>query len=343
MFDVYAIHRLLVAEGGVVSVEEIGAAAASELPERNREIFDAFLENMVERDEALGRAQSAWWVDGIPAELKALLESDTRHFDDRSREAMARLLNSTPGTAVGGLVVFVRVRLEDHDPQLLCLKLKLSDVSLERFTGALSATSAISVEDIKDVLPKAKDLKKAALIPHPDNAADLKVVDEQAHDAADYWLRFLGARVGVKEPDAGRLVALTVLPALKEEGVANAPTIMGNELKRVAAASKPEPVRSIVKHLAEEAGVEPNKMWKKVIQREPKLRDAGFRVSPAAAQRVTTEIILEGGVRVTGLSTVLEGRYEIIENPEGDGWIVQILTAQYPKVTNQVKRGPIAS
>ncbi|MDQ3878299.1 MAG: hypothetical protein M3290_08135, partial [Actinomycetota bacterium] len=287
-------------------------------------------------------AQSAWWVDDIPVELKSLMECDVGDFDHYSREAMSRLHTSTPGSAAGGLVVFVRIR-EQMEAQLLCLKLKLSNLSLERFTGALSATAAITVEDIKDVLPKAKDLKKAALIPHPVKVSDLKVVDEQAQDAADYWLRFLGARVGVKEPDVGKLVALTTLPVLQEEGVQNADALMGNELKRVAAATKSEPVRSMVRHLAKEAGVEPNEVWKKVAEREPKLKDAGVSVSPAAAQRVITEIAVAGGVRVTGPSTSLDGGYEIIDNPNADGWILQIFTSEYPKVTHQVKRGPIAS
>jgi hypothetical protein len=343
MFEVYAIHRLIVAEGGDVSVQEIGAAAAAKLPARNRQIFEAFLENMVEREEALGRAQSAWWVEDIPGELKALIECDVEDFDSRSREAMARLRTSTPGSAVGGLVVFVRVPQEGAAPQLLCLKLKLSDLSLERFTGALSAASAITVEDIKDVLPKAKHIKKAALIPHPAKASDLKVVDEQAEDAADYWLRFLGARVGVKEPDVGRLVALTALPVLEEQGIPNGSALVAKELRRVAAAAKPETVRSVVKHLAEEAGAEPTDIWRKVVQREPKLRDAGVRMSPAAAQRVTTEITLEAGIRVSGLSTALEGRYEIVDNPDADGWILQVFTSEYPIVTHKVKRGPIAS
>lgn len=342
MFDVYALHRLIVVEGGDVSVEEIGAAVASELPPRNREVFQAFLENMVERDEALGKAQSAWWIDGMPAELEALVECEVEDFDKRSREAMTRLLTSTPGTATGGLVVFVSVD-EDDNKQLLCLKLALSKVSLERFTGALSPTSAISVEDIQDVLPKAKDLRKAALLPHPTGAADLKVVDEQAKDAADYWLRFLGARVGVKEPDVGRLVALTALPVLEEQGVADAPRILGRELRRVAAASKPESIRTFVKHLAKEGGSDPTEAWRKVAEREPKLRDTGVRVSPAAAQRVTTEIVLDAGIRVSGLSTALEGRYEIIDNPSGDGWILQIFTAEYPEVTHRVRRGPISN
>lgn len=342
MFEVYALHRLVVVEGGDVSVEEIGAAVASELPQRNRDVFQAFLENMVERDESLGKAQSAWWNDGMPVELNAVINCEVEDFDVRSRKAMARLLTSTPGSAVGGLVVFVRVD-EDDKKGLLCLKLALSKVSLERFTGALSPTSAISVEDIQDVLPKAKDLRKAALFPHPEGAADLKVVDEQAKDAADYWLRFLGARVGVKEPDVGRLVALTALPVLDEQGVVDAPKILGRELRRVAAASKPESVRTFVKHLAEEGGSDPSEAWQKVTEREPKLRDSGVRVSPAAAQRVTTEIVMDAGIRVSGLSTALEGRYEIIDNPDGDGWILQIFTQEYPQITRRVRRGPISN
>lgn len=341
MFEVYALHRLVVGKGGDVSVEEIGAAAATDLPARNREIFEAFLENMIQRDEALGKAQSAWWIDKMPDELRALSDCSIADFDARSRDAMARLLTSTPGSAAGGLVVFVR-EPEDEQNQLLCLKLALSDVSLERFTGALSPASAITVEDIRGVLPKAKDLRKAALLPHPTGGADLKVVDEQVQDAADYWLRFLGARVGVKDPDVGRLVARTALPVLEEGGFADGARYLGKELKRVAAASKPEPVRTFVRRLAEAAGAEPGDVWKKVSDREPKLRDSGVRVSPAAAQRVTTEIVLAGGIRVTGSSTALEGLYEIIDNPNADGWILQIFTIEYPEVTHRTKRGPIA-
>lgn len=341
MFEVYALHRLLIAKGGAVSVEEIGAAISEELPDRNREIFAAFLENMVQRDEALGKAQSAWWIDDTPDELSFLVECDVAEFDQGSREAMRRLRVSTPGTAVGGLVVFVRDQTDP--PRLLCLKLALSDLSIERFTGALSPTTAISVEDIQGVLPKAKDLRKAALLPHPTGAADLKVVDEQTQDAADYWLRFLGARVGVREPDVGRLIARTTLPVLEEAGATNAARVLGKELQRVAAASKPEAVRTFVKHLAEESGADASAVWKRVADTEPKLADSGVRISPAAAQRVTTEIVLHGGVKVTGLSTSLEGRYNVIDNPEGDGWILQIFTAEYPEVNHRMRGGPIST
>jgi hypothetical protein len=343
MFEVYALHRLIVAGGGDISIEEIGAAVAGDLPTRNREVFEAFLENMVERDEAIGKAQSAWWTKKKPDELDVLIRCPVVEFDARSRDAMSRLRAATPGTASGGLVVFVRVAGEGDEARLLCLKLALSEVSLERFTGALSPTSAISVENIKGVLPKGKDLKKAALVPHPTGAADLKVVDEQVEGAADYWLNFLGARVGIKEPEVGRLVAATALPVLQEDGVADAPKILGAQLKRVAAASKPESIKTFVRHLAEEAKSPVGNLWKQVVEREPKLGQSGVRVSPAAAQRVMTEIVLQGGVKVSGLSTALDGRFNVIKNPEGDGWILQILTADYPRVTHRLRRGPMPS
>lgn len=340
MFEVYAIHKLSIAEGGEVEVEEIGAAVADDLPVRNREVFSAFVDGMVNRDEGLGKAQSAWWIDGIPKELAELRTCDLDDFDVQSRAAMARLRASTPGTATGGVVVFVRT-VEDEEPRLLCMKLVLSDLSLERFTGALSATTAIAVEDISGVLPKPSDLKKAALIPHPAGAADLKVVDEQAREAADYWLRFLGARVGVKEPDVGRLVASAIVPVLEERDVDDAPLLVANELKRVAAATKAESVKTFVKRVAEAAETPPTDVWAAVGEREPKLREPRVKVSPAAAQRVRTEIVLPGGIKISGLSTELGGRYNIIRDPKSDGWIVQVFTPEFPTIRHRNRPGRI--
>jgi hypothetical protein len=220
----------------------------------------------------------------------------------------------------------------------------LSDVSLERLTDALSASEAIKVEDIKNVLPKADDLRKGALIPHPADAADLKVVDEQTRGlkgTADYWLRFLGARIGIKEPDVGRMVAAVAVPLLKERGVENAEMVVGIELRKIAGTLEPTSVEQVAKNLAEITHRPVSEIWQSISEKEPKLTAAGVQVTSAAAKRVQTVIELSHGVIVRGLSTALEGRYDTVSDPESDGLLFRIKTSLPPKVTHSAKRGQI--
>jgi hypothetical protein len=154
-------------------------------------------------------------------------------------------------------------------------------------------------------------------------------------------LRFLDARIGIKEPDVGRLIAATTLPALTEAGIDRAADFIGTELRKVAAAAKPLTVRTFVKDVAKAAGASPTDLWKKVAEDEPKLAGTGVRVTPAAAQRVTTMIRLSDGVHVSGLSTALDGRYRVATDPNSDGWILEILTSEYPIISHTARRGPI--
>lgn len=347
MLEIYGIHKLIVDDDDAsISVEHIGTAKGAELPSRLVEVLDTFFQTMIDRQEALGKAQAGWWLDdAAPAEIQSLIDCEVEDFDEATRAAMKRLVTSTPGTADGGVVIFVRT-LDGKNRQLLCLKLVLSDLSIERLTNALSAASAIAVEDIENVLPKPEHLRKGALIPHPGGAADLKVVDEQTRGpkgTADYWLRFLGARSGIKEPDVGRLVAAVAVPVLEDHGVEDAPSVVGSELRKIAAAEKPTSVRRFVKDIAKIADKPEAEVWKAVSKREPKLAAPDLRVTPAAAQRVVTVIELSDGVTVRGLSTSLNGRYDIIPDPDSDGWILQLKSTEYPRVSHSAKRGQISA
>jgi hypothetical protein len=339
MLETVALHRLVV--DPPAKAQYIGAAQPDRLEAAAAQRLHAYIDNLAERSEGQGRAQAAWWKDGQPAELERLLSCHVADFEGASRSALDRLVTCTPPNAQSGVIVFVRVK-DREARSLTCLKMLLAREKLARFQDAVTAERAIHVEDIDNILPEAKELKKAALMPHPTGAADLRVVDEQMDEPADYWMEFLGAHARRKEPEVAKLAVITATTLLQERGVADSDIAasIGASLDEAIIAGKEEKPRQFVKRVAEKADVPERDLWVQMSQQEPKLAEPEARVSPPAAELLKTTITLEHGIKVMGLSRHLDTRFRIEPAEDGEqGWIVRVKSAEEPKVKRTIVTG----
>jgi hypothetical protein len=339
MLEVVALHRLVV--DPPAKAQYIGAAKPNRLEAAAAQRLQAYIDNLAARSEGQGRAQAAWWKDGQPAALERLLSCDVTDYEAASRSALDRLVECTPPNAQSGVIVFVRVK--DGDARsLTCLKMLLAREKLARFQDAVTAERAIHVEDIDNILPEAKELKKAALMPHPSGPADLRVVDEQMDEPADYWMDFLGARARRKEPEIAKLTVTTAAAVLHDRGVADSDigASIGESLDQAIAAGKEEMPRQFVKRVAEKAHVPERDLWDQMSKRQPKLAEPEARVSPPAAELLKTTIVLEHGIKVIGLSRHLDSRFKIDVAEDGEqGWVVRVKSATEPTVKRTIVTG----
>ncbi|HLI56679.1 MAG TPA: hypothetical protein VKY26_06535 [Actinomycetota bacterium] len=239
----------------------------------------------------------------------------------------------TPAQAKSGLVVFIRDAADDGNTTLLCLKMLLSQESFTRFLEAAEAADAITVDDITNILPSPEELKKGALIPHPTGTADLRVVDEQMRDAAEYWMRFLGARARPREPELAKLVAGTVLEALvsithDEEGARSA---VAAELGSVVQGVENLSVRDFVQAVGVRAETDTLRLLNEVEARDQTLLQAETILTPIAARRVDTVIELDDGIKVRGPAWALDGRWRARQRQNGTGWVLEIDSVRRPE------------
>jgi hypothetical protein len=339
MLQAVAVHRLVV--GPPAKAQYIGAAHPDQIEPAAAARLQSYIDNLVERSEGRGRAQAAWWKDGPPSELEQLLSCDVKDFEKNSRSALDRLVSCTPPTAQSGVIVFVRdVVGETHT--LTCLKMLLSREQLARFQDAVSADQAIHVEDIDNILPEAKELKKAALVPHPTGVADLRVVDEQMDAPANYWMDFLGAHARRKEPEVAKLAVVTASQVLRDRGLEDSQVAasIGASLEEAIATGKEEEPQTFVKRVAEMVNVPGSELWSEVAQQQPRLTEPEARVTPPAAELVKTTITLEHDIKVSGPSRHLDTRFTI-EPAEGDeqGWIVRLRSAEQPTIRRTIATG----
>lgn len=339
MLEAVALHRLVV--NPPAKAQYIGAAKPDRLEAAAAQRLQAYIDNLAARSEGQGRAQAAWWKDGQPAEFERLLSCDVADYEAASRSALDRLVACTPPNAQSGVIVFVRGK-DGESRSLTCLKMLLAREKLARFQDAVAAERAIHVEDIDNILPEAKELKKAALMPHPSGPADLRVVDEQMDEPADYWMEFLGARARRKEPEIAKLTVTTAAVVLHERGLMDSDigATIGASLDEAIAAGKEEKPRQFVRRVAEKANVPERDLWDRVAERQPKLAEPEARVSPPAAELLKTTITLEQGIKITGLSRHLDTRFKIEPAEEGEqGWIVRVKSAEEPTVKRTVVTG----
>lgn len=327
MLECVALHRLVV--GPPPTADYIGAAQPDRLEAAAAQRLQTYLDNLSQRSEGQGRAQAAWWLDGEPAELERLLACDVPDFDAASRSAMDRLVGCTPSTAQSGVIIFVRVRAGESR-SLMCLKMVLSREELALFRDTVAADQAIHIEDITNKLPEAKELKKAALIPHPTSAADLRVVDEQMEEPAEYWLQFLGARARRKEPEIAKLTVAAAAGSLRDRGIdeARVSTSIGASLEEAIAHGRDEKPQEFARRVARHANVPGRELWSEMTAKQEKLLEPEARVTPRAAQLLKTTITLEHDIKITGLSRHLDTRYTIEAAGDGEeGWIVRVRSA----------------
>jgi len=331
--DVVAMHRLNIT-AGKANASYVGATQVVTMPAKATEYLAEYVTGMRERSEAQGRAQSAWWFSGsMPDILRELMTCDASKFDEASRNAILELARQAPGNAQPGLVVFLRVAGQSQGPSLLCLKMGLVQLSLTRFQEMVDVAQAITVEELRNVLPKPKELKKGALIPHPERAADLRVVDEQMDDAADYWLRFLGARTGPKEPELANLTVSLLADAVQDTKVSTPRILVAEQLAEVAGGPEAVPVREIIRRTAEAARMDETTVLNRVAEAEPSL-NLDLTLSPAVAGRTKTIIDLGHGISISGPTIELDKRFSDRPIP-GGGWESIVRSEE-----RGVRRGP---
>jgi hypothetical protein len=341
VLETMAVHRFIA--GSPATAQYVGAAEASALEALALTRVQAYVDGMHQRREGPGRAQAAWWAKECPEHIATLLSCDVKDFDTASRAALDALVAAAKGkNAQSGVILFVRSRNGDG-ASLLCLKMVLESEQLALFQEAATADHAIHVEEIANKLPEATGLKKGALIPHPDGSADLRVLDEQLEDPADYWLEFLGANARAKEPDTMKLTVVAAAAALKKHAVSEpvAAKAISESLQATIDGGKPETPKTIVERIATKANVPPKEVWDEVRAQKPVLAEPTAAAGPDAAAGQKVTILLGPHITVSGLSIYLDGRYEWNPAPAGqEGWVLEVKSDVEPRVRRTKGRAP---
>lgn len=332
--EIFAVHRLIA--GSPATGQYIGAARPDALEPPARARVEAYVTSMVERDEGQGRAQAAWWLETRPEHLTRMLTSHVKEFNAATCASLDALVLAAKGKrAQSGVMLFVRSR-DGNERSLVCLKMALEDAQLALFEeGAASADRAIHVEDIANKLPEATNLKKGALIPNPWAGADLRVLDEQLEDPADYWLEWLGARARPKEPDTMKLIVTTTAAVLRDRAVTEplAAKALAETLQDTIDDGKPITPKQFVRKAAEKAGVPADEAWTDASTRRKELAAPEAAAGPDAAALQKTIITLGPGITVSGLSIYLDRRYDWHAAPPGqEGYVLEITSDVEPNV-----------
>lgn len=331
-----SFHRFL-NERGLAPRAENGPTLQSPQPDgRLATRINQYISNMAARNESGGAAQSAWWSAARPEFIGHLLECPVDEFQDRASQALTVLVRAAHPLARSGLVVLARAT-ENAVPHLAALKLVLSEEQLARFDEA-GGDEPIIEERISNVLPKPGEVKKGALVPHPDQAADARVVDEQLKDPAGYWLAWLGLTARPKEPALAKLAVHTarivtgeLLGSTEQAGCAIAEALAG------AAGGGSLSVREFSNQVAGKAGIEARQLWTRMTSREPTLDQPRLAVGAEALGRVELVITLDDGVTVRGTAQALAGRYRIRPAGDSEGWVTEVRSMREPSVKEETK------
>ena len=333
--EAVAMHEIARENGAQQArLREIGAMDLEALDERVREALAKYVGGLELRDETTGRAVAAWWDGGAPAELGGLRTAAPDDFGAAARAATQRLVDISPGQASDGLMLFVRARRDEAGPVVACLKLELEELHRMRFAGAGGGdpTAAIVPHDIDDLLPEAAKVLKAAMVPNPTGASDLRVVDDQLRDPASYWLRFLGAAPRPGEVDMTKSATAAVVSALTERTQwqpEQAAAVIAAELHELGTGADAIAPRRFVDAVATRAGVDEAGLWADAAAREPHLADPHYELTPGSARRLRTTYDLGEGIRLTGPTSALDQRMGVARRPAG-GWEVTIRVAERP-------------
>jgi hypothetical protein len=327
--DCFAVHNLLVRQG---RVEPIGAAEPSQLAPRVRDRLLGYLEHVADRGPSTGRATAAVWDDGAaPAALSALRTCAPSAFGPTSLAAMDRLLSTAGRNAKDGLVVFVRATDETDVTSLACLKLDLGEIEGVRWAPGQPVPQALQDVAVANLLPEARRLQKAAVIPSPDGAGDLRVVDAQGRATAGYWQRFLGASPLASEPDALHVLVDVSERALADLDVGGAQQAVSRVVALAAKRTQTTTTARFLRDLAREAGVTPARLIAAVDARQADLAP-DVTVTAGDAQRLRTTYDLGDGMTLTGPRGVLEEHLTIFT--DGSGRYVAIRVSAEPGVSH---------
>lgn len=300
--EALAIHHL----DDEAGVRRIGAADPAALAPPVRERLDAYLDRLLDqRNELDSRSAPAWWRDGQPAIFERLAECALGDFADVAAAAAERLADD--GSARGGLLLFVR-GMADGEDFLACMKVELTPLEDVRWEpGAVDAAEALHEIVIPHVLPRARGLQKAAVLPGPDDAP-LWVVDDQTPGAAQYWMRFLGAQARPNPKERLKRVAALASDVLRKD-FQNADD---EPIARAVAAAASSPTAVLpdrfLTTVAEHAGVSADDVLRRAGDRDPVVVTDRYAISPQAAREARTTYDLGDEVKLTGPRRLLEQR-----------------------------------
>lgn len=304
------------------------------------ERINQYISNLAARSESGGAAQAAWWTGERPTFVAALLERPVAEFEEAASDALERLVAVAQPAARSGLVVLARA-VEGRTNFVAALKLVLSEEQLARFDDEAGGDDPIVEERIPNVLPKPSEVKKGALIPHPEDAADARVVDEQLKDPAGYWLNWLGLTARPKEPGLARLAVHTT--RVVASGLLGSDEKAGEAIAVALAEKSSQPgsvsVREFSNAVAKTALLDAKQLWAEIKAREPTFDDRRLAVSSDVFARVEIVITLDEGVTVRGPATALAGNYNIRPAQDREGWITELRSTREPDVKEETKRG----
>lgn len=304
------------------------------------ERINQYIANLAIRNESGGAAQAAWWTGNRPEFVTRLLEGPVGEFEAAASDALLALVSVAQSASRSGLVVLARA-VDDGTTFVAALKLVLSEEQLARFDDEAGGDDPIIEERISNVLPKPSDVKKGALVPHPQMAADARVVDEQLQDPAGYWLNWLGLTARPKEPGLAKLAVHTarvvtsdLLGSEEKAGQAVAAALAEKSAERGAVS-----VREFSNAVAKSAKVDPKQLWTKIKAHEPSFEDRRLAVGAEAFARVEIVITLDDGVTVRGPASALAGKYNIRPARDREGWTTELQSTREPDVKEEAKRG----
>jgi hypothetical protein len=322
--EAIALHAMK-RKNGSKELVWIGVADPAKLTARTRERYTGYLERAALRTEIQGRARAAWWANGSPPqELERLSECSIPDFGAAGEAAMQRLFDKTPGAASEGLALFVRAR-DGTAPVLGCIKLELGAVHDVRYSGSIDPEKAVEDIDIEGVLPQADKVLKAALIPNPSGASDLRVLDDQLPDPASHWLQFLDANPRPTEAAISGTAAAALRAALTTETTLDdreAAAVVAERLEVVAQGTEPVTAEEFVVDVAEHAEAEPAALWAAAVKEEPEVANEHYEVVPRAAEKLTSTYALGHGIQLTGPTRELDRRVEFVE--ASGGWLLRL-------------------
>lgn len=329
--EALAIHRLEVA--GSVSVAPIGSVRRGALNGRALTRLEGYVSDLDAREEVLGKAVSAWWESTQPSELGALATASGEQFERASLDAMSRLRDVTPTTAASGVIVFLRGTQDDGQRALAMFKMATRAVTHAQFHPGARPADAITVEELANVLPEPNELAKAAITPHPDGEADLRVVDVVTRgEPAGYWLKFLGAQQPPKQPVLGRMLVSASEAVLEAAGIDpdEARAAVAERLQAAVVADQPVVPQEFVEQLAVETKLPPGDVWQQAQQQQTDLATPHARISPLATERLRTTIDLGEDIHLAGPATLMRPP-RVETGRDEDGWYVKVRTDARPR------------
>ena len=316
-FEALAIHGI---RGG--KRFDVGQLDVGKLDPAVRDHLADYLDELDELSELDGKAAPGWWKTNgkPPAELDTLATCPLGGFAAAADSAMARLVLASPGNASDGLLMFVRAHANGGTAAFACLKLKFTAIEDLWYTGKANPQDAIDQLRFNDVLPKPKEVRKAAVSPNPSGTGDLRVVDNQLQDPADYWLDFLGAAARPTEKKMTKTAAAALTVALSKAAQMPphaAAGLVSTELDKISAGGQAVKPATVTNNLAAVKNIDPGALWAAAKTESAELGNPHYELTPDGADEVFSTYDLGDRITLKGPSRLLDPKVDF--KPDGQG------------------------